>query len=214
MLNKNKIMAIAFYCLFVVDILLSFQVAIPVQDFCSGNSLVLISRDGNGIEQVAGCVSFDEGKTEFSQDEISVDNPNLSSINEQKTSIVTDVDHNKVEQGSEGLIYLYFEVDPAVNIIRVLVMKNNFLADNPFDVVEFSSASLLDEDDEDDFFCDDEDDELSHFDLTDIKGTEAVELSNYDKVLLGVYALWEIQSSKAKQTYRNVTSWFASQDEE
>lgn len=213
MLKKIKIMVITFYCLSVVDVLPSFQVAIPAQDFCTGNSLVLISRDGNGLEQVAGCVSFDEGKTEFSQDEISVYNPNLSSIAQQKTSIVADVERDKVEQDNEGLIYLYFEVDPAINIIRVLVIKNNFLAENPFDVVEFSTSSILDEDDDDDFFCDDGD-ELSHLNLTDIKGTQAVELSNYDKALLGAYALWEIQSSKAKQTYRNIASWFASQDEE
>ncbi len=219
MFKKFKIMMIVLTCLSqVYDLQASLQVAIAARDFCVGNSLVLIARDGNGCEKVAGYVSFDDGKTEFSQAEISAHHPTMLSITQQtialqKSMIVADVKQDQIEQNDEGLIYLYFHVDPTIKIVRVLVIKNNLLADNPFDVLEFSTTSMLDdEDDEDDDFCfDEQNDELSRFNLTDLQDVEAVQLSNYDKMILGFYALWAVQSAQVKQTYKNFTAWFASE---
>lgn len=186
----------------------SLQIAIPAGDFCAGNSLVLIARDGNGFEQVAGCVSFADGKTQFSYDEISRHNQTISSIAEQKAAIIADFYENQAKLEDASIVYLYFEVDPN-SIVRVLMIKNNFLADNPYDVVEFSTASCL-LDDEDDFFGNQGDDELSSFNLEDLKGTESVELSHYDTIVLGTYALWAVQSAAAQKSYKNFTTWIAS----
>jgi hypothetical protein len=211
MLKKTTLMMIT--GLFLVDTQLhAFQVAIPVQDFCAGNSLVLIARDGNGDESVAGCVAFGEGKTEFSQDEISADNPILLSLAQQGSAIIRAVQHDAIDQNDEGIIYLYFDVDPSMDIVRVLVIKNNFLADKPFDVLEFSTTAGLDvdEDDEEDFFAmSAQDDELSHFNLEDIQ-SDRVELSYYDKAVLTVCALWAVQSTHARQAYKNMVKWFSS----
>ncbi len=209
MFKKFKIMMVL-YCLTTANVQASLQIAIPARDFCAGNSLVLIARDGNGLEQVAGCVSFVEGKTQFSYDEISCHNETISSIAQQESAIVADLKQDLAKLEDESIIYLYFEVDPS-SIVRVLMIKNNFLADNPFDVVEFSAASYLDEtDDEDDCFDDLSNDELSNFNLTDLEGMQAVELSNYDKMVLGFYALWAVQTTQVKQTYKNITTWIAS----
>jgi hypothetical protein len=208
---KNFKMMIVLTSLLTIDVQASLQVAIAARDFCAGNSLVLIARDGNGCENVAGYVSLDNEKTEFSQEEISVHNPTLLSVSQQKSIVVSDVNQDEVKQNDEALIYLYFAVDPKVNIVRVLMIKNNFLADNPFDVVEFSATSILDVDEEDDDFNFDmqDNDELSHLNLTDIQGVEPVHLSNYNKMVLGLYALWAVQSSQVKQTYKNISSWFS-----
>lgn len=208
---KNFKIMMVLYCLSTADVQASLQIAIPARDFCAGNSLVLIARDGNGLEKVAGCVSFVEGKTQFSRDEISRHNETISSIAQQESAIVADLKHDLAKLEDESIIYLYFEVDP-MSIVRVLVIKNNFLADNPFDVVEFSAVSYLTEDeDEDDCFDVLGDDELSNFNLTDLEGLQAAELSNYDKMLLAFYAAWAVQTTAVKQTYKNVATWIASQ---
>jgi hypothetical protein len=210
MFKKFKIMMVL-YCLATADVQASLQRAIPARDFCAGNSLVLIARDGNGLEQVAGCVSFNDGKTQFSHDEISADNPTLLSITQQESAIISVLKQDQAKLDDDSIIYLYFEVDPS-SIVRVLMIKNNFLADNPFDVVEFSATSYLsedDEDDEDDCF-DFSNDDLSHLNLTDLEGLQAAELSNYDKMVLGFYALWAVQTTQVKQTYKNITTWIAS----
>lgn len=208
---KNFKIMMVLYCLSTADVQASLQIAIPARDFCAGNSLVLIARDGNGLEKVAGCVSFVEGKTQFSHDEISCHNETISSIAQQESAIVADLKHDLAKLEDESIIYLYFEVDP-MSIVRVLMIKNNFLADNPFDVVEFSAASYLTEDDEDEDDCFDllGDDELSNFNLTDLEGLQAVELSGYDKMLLAFYAIWAVQTTTVKQTYKNFTTWISS----
>lgn len=209
---KNFKIVMAFSCFMVIDVQASLQVAIAARDFCAGNSLVLIARDGNGLEKVAGCVSLEHGKTEFSHAEISAHNPTLLSVSQQKSFVVADVNQNQFQQNDEALIYLYFEVDPKINIIRVLMIKNNFLADNPFDVVEFSATSIVgEEDDEDDFFDVQDNDELSSFNLKDIQGTQATHVSGYNKMVVGFYALWSMQTTQVKQTYKNITAWFNSQ---
>lgn len=204
---KNFKIMMVLYCLSTFHMHASLQIAIPARDFCAGNSLVLIARDGNGLEQVAGCVSLADGKTQFTHDEISHHNQTISTIAQQESAIIAQ-DLAKLDDDS--IIYLYFEVDPS-SIVRVLMIKNNFLADNPFDVIEFSAASYLDEDDsDDDFFCDQSHDELSHLNLKDLEGMSVVELSNYDKAVLAFYALWAVQTTKIKQTYKNFTTWLAS----
>ena len=213
MFKKFKIMMVAFYCFSTITLQASFQVAIAARDFCAGNSLVLIARDGNGIEQVAGYVSLANGKTQFSHDEISCHNQTISSITNQKSAIIADVKQDHIDQNDEGLIYLYFEVDPKVNIVRVLVIKNSFLADNPFDIIEFSTTSISnDEDDEDDFFGEQSHDELSNLKLTDLEGTQDVKLSNYDYLVLMAYSLWEEHGAPIKQVYKNFTEWMSSRN--
>ncbi len=207
---KTFKMVIVLYCFAITQLCASLQIAIPARDFCAGNSLVLIARDGNGLEQVAGCVSLNDGKTQFTHDEISAHHPTLSSISQQDSAVLSVVKQDQAKLDDDSIIYLYFEVDPSC-IVRVLMIKNNFLADNPFDVVEFSAASYLDtDDDEDDCFDDMSNDDLSHFDLTNIEVVQPLSLSNYDKMVLAFYAVWSVQSSKVKQSYKHVTEWFAS----
>ncbi|MGZ6250868.1 MAG: hypothetical protein ACXWL2_02465 [Candidatus Chromulinivorax sp.] len=214
MFNNMKCMMIA--GLFLVNIsTYALQIVIPVQDFRAGNSLVLIARDMNGDETVAGCVEFAEGKTEFSQDEITADYPLLLSLSEQDSSVIT-VQQDRFEDRDGEFIYLYFDVDASMDIVRVLVVKNNFFADTPFDVLEFSTSNnlLADEDDEDDFFSiDTHTDELSQFNLEDIHA-ERVELSLYDKTALALCAFWAIHSVHAKKIYKNITKWFSSESHE
>jgi hypothetical protein len=212
MFKTFKIMMVL-YCLTIVDVQASLQIAIPARDFCAGNSLILIARDGNGREQVAGCVALNDGKTQFSHDEISAHHPTLLSIAQQESANVFVMNQNQAKLEDDSIIYLYFEVDPTC-IVRVLMIKNNFLADNPFDVVEFSAASYLDTDDdedEDDCFDMMSDDELSHFNLTDLEPVQPIVLSNYDKMTLAFYAVWAVQSEKIKQTYKNLSSWIYSE---
>ena len=202
------------YCFFMINLQASLQVSIPVRDFCAGNSLVLIAHDGKGGEQLVGSVLLSDGKTKFSYDEISCNSGMFSSISGQESQLVSDLSQNCADQQDDSLIYLYFEVDPN-SIVRVIVIKNNFLADNPYNVLEFSAIISHDEDewaDDDDFFADQSFDELSNFNLTDIQGTQPVELSKYDSILLTFYALWAIQSEHAKQLYKKFMTWVSLHD--
>lgn len=217
MFKKLKV-TVAIYCLFINNVQASLQVAIPIQDFCPGNSLVFITRDSNGFEQVAGCVSLTGNKTKFSHDEISFHHQTLSLISDVETqsAIITDVQQGSMEQ--DALIYLYFDVDRD-SIVRVLVIKNSLLADNPYNVLEFSTVAIAqqyDDEEDDDFFGADamSCDELSHLNLHDIQGTEHVELSTYDTIVLSMYALWAVQSAQAKQTYKNFKQWLQSESYE
>jgi hypothetical protein len=216
MLKKFK-MTVAFYFLFTIDTQASLQVAIPVQDFCPGNSLVFISRDRNGFEQVAGTVSLVDGKTIFSHDEISHNNQILPLISDAKSdlAIITDAQQDVIVQQTEEFIYLYFDVDRD-SIVRVLVIKNSLLADNPYNVLEFSAVAVGSYDDlddeEEDFFGSDAFgcDELSQLNLHDIQNTQSVELSTYDTIVLSMYALWAVQSAQAKHMYKKFSQWMQS----
>lgn len=187
----------------------NFKIAISAKDFHDGNSLVLIARDIDGSEQVAGYVPLHEGKTEFSLDEISYHDQTLLSVSEQKAIVITDSKADSFKK-DDDLIYLYFEVDAAVNIVRAIVITNNLLADKPFDVIEISTSSMLEQDDEDDFFADVCDDGLSNLNLTDIQTHAPTELSFYNKTMLAVYALWAIKSAQVKQAYKNFMEWCTS----
>ncbi len=80
------------------------------------------------------------------------------------------------------------------------------------DAIGEDEGDFEDEDDEDDFFSESSmlSDELSHFNLDDIQRSPSVELSTYETFILSMYALWTIQSSQAKQTYKNFTNWLSS----
>ncbi|MBP6870112.1 hypothetical protein KBC04_04470 [Candidatus Babeliales bacterium] len=205
---KKFTMMMTLYCCSATMLESNLKIAIAAKDFHGGNSLVLIARDVNGLEQVAGYVSLQAGKTEFSLDEISCHDQTLSSIADEKTTVIADVKDDFSKKGDD-VIYLYFEIDATINIVRALVITNNLFSDTPFNVIEFSTGSMSNDDE--DFFgdCSFGDDELSQLNLTDIQ-TSSAELSYYDKMMLAAYAVWAIQSAQAKQTYKKFTQWLAS----
>lgn len=194
-------------CCFTTAMLESnLKIAIAAKDFHVGNSLVLIACDTDGFEQVAGYVPLQAGKTEFSFDDISCHNQILPSITDQKSLAVTDLQEDISTKG-EDFIYLYFEIDATVNIVRAIVITNNLLADNPYNVIEFSTGVM---DDEDDVFGDSfATDEFSNLNLDDIKTIAPAPLSYYDKTMLAMYAVWAVKSAQAKQVYKNFLHWFA-----
>ena len=185
-------------------------IAIPAKDFCAGNSLLIITRDLDGLEEVSGYISFDEGKTEYSQDEIFQHHIPLVSIKEQPQAIISEVQQDNNTINDDVVIYLYLQIDSDLNIVRVLVIKNNLLADNPFDIIEYSTSQLF-ADDEDDFFgAFDDDNDLINFDLTDVKVSKPVDLSYYDAAFLSAYVAWIMLEAQAKQSYNEISDWFKS----
>src|SRR5690349_7116915 len=137
MLKKIEIMS-ALCLILSTNVMADMQtVAIPALNYQQGTSLFLIVRDRDGSEHIAGCVSCKEGKTQFLHDEFTEYDTNLKSIDEYSSAIIADVAQGQsVDNDDNALIYLYFEIDQGVDIIRVIVIKNNLLADNPFDIVE------------------------------------------------------------------------------
>lgn len=209
---KNFMMTIGFCFFLSASLKSNFKIAISAEDYHAGNSILFVIQDLNGLQTVAGPVPLSVGKTEFSFDEIAYDCQMLSLVSNQKTVDFVDekLDFTKKD---EELIYLYFEVDSAVNIIRAIVIANNLLADKPFDIVQFTTAL----DSEDNFsgenFFENFDDELSDLNLVDIQTNAPVQLSFYNKALLALYALWAVQSAQIKQAYKNITHWIMSRYE-
>jgi len=184
-------------------------ITIPAKDFCVGNSLIIITYDQNGCEQVSGYISVDEGKTQYFQEEIFQYDIAMGSLKEQSQAIISDVQQNKNNSNTDDvLIYLHFEID--AYIVRVLVIKNNLLADNPFDIIEYSTSALFIDDDDDDLFGNFDDNDLTCLDLTDIKFSKPIDLSYYDSILLGSYVAWAMLDAKAQQSYRDILDWFKS----
>lgn len=183
-------------------------IAIPAKDFCAGNSLVIITRDSNGREQVSGCVTFDENKTQYSQEEISQYSIALGSIKEQPSAILSDVQPDILAPDNQAVIYLYFQVDSHLDIIRVLIIKNNLLVDNPFDVINYTPAQL---------FEDDEDDDWGHIHDSDLptidpnkKIAEPTPLSYYDTAMIVSYIAWVYCHGQITQSYNVAHEWFKS----
>jgi len=210
----RKIGIISTLCFFgTVNLLATLQtIVVPACNFYQGTSLVLIACDLDGVEKVAGCISFQEGKTQFSQQELITDSQTLGSIQKNSATIIADVHQGKhVENADDALIYLYFEIDDSVTIIRAIVIKNNFLVDNPFDIVEIPVKSLgfSFDIDNDDFFDDCQDN--SGLPIVDpakfIQPMPMPELTWQDKVLLTTYILWEYQAQYTKQIYIAMLAW-------
>jgi len=212
MFKQMRIITMLFF-LWLTNLDATFQVAIPARDFCQDNALILIARDLNGFEQVAGSVFFQDGKTEFSSDEISHKNPTLSSITKQKGGIVADLHQNQAEETGEKLIYLYFEVD--ADIVRVLVIKNCLLYEDPFEIHEYAVSPIFgyDEDDSDDFGFDDEDDSFFELDFSPVDEPEITPLTLQDKfnqMIACAYIAWVLKSAEAEQYYNSAISWIKS----
>lgn len=205
---KNFMMTIGFCFFLTVSLESNFKIAISAEDYHAGNSILFIIQDLNGFQTVAGPVPLSAGKTEFSFNEIAYDCKMLSLVSNQKTVDFVD-EQLDFARKDEKLIYLYFEVDSAVNIIRAIVIANNLLADKPFDIVQFTSDVESEEFSEENFF-ENFDDELSHLNLVDIQTRASVELSLYNKTVLALYALWAVQSAQIKQAYKNITHWIMS----
>ena len=192
---------IPLFCLWSINAFASMHtIAISERDFCKGNSLLIVTRSESGQEQVTGYVPFQQGKTQFSQDEIGNHSVELTSITNQKEAIIAEVEQGKDGQGEESLVHLYIELDSTVNLIRVLVVNDTLLADNPFTVLEFSTISYLDE--EDDFF-ESGDDEFSSINLTDIKPAEKVKISLYESVV----SLLTYQKMATKRKVSSAMTW-------
>ncbi len=205
---KNLKIAITVCCLFISGLQASLQVAILAQDFCPSNSLLLIAKDFEGKEKIAARIALSEGKTQYKHDEIAYEGQILLPLTQTTLTIIaqTEQDHLHLAD-DDSLIYLYFDVDPT-DIVRVLVIKNNLLAENPYDVLKIQPALFLQEDDEDDIFGDDfGTDDLAQLRLTNIQVEQPAPLSNYDTIVLSMYVLWTMQSVYAKQAYKNLTSW-------
>lgn len=207
MFKKLRIISV-FIVIWSADVQACLQtIAIPAKNFRAGNSLIIITRDHDGIEQVSGCVSFDETKTQYSQEEISQYHIALGSIKEQPEAILSDVQPDQNASDSEAIVYLYFEVDTHLDIIRVLIIKNSLLADNPFDVMRFTTSQLFGDDDDD--WNDFADSDLPVIDPNK-KIAEPAQLSYCDAVILASYLAWAYGQAQAQQIYSSTLEWFKS----
>lgn len=222
----KKILCISAFSCFSFNVTISsLQVAIPTQDFCAGNWLVLITKDTNGLEQMSYSVALESGKTEFSYEELKKIDTIQSVPDLVESCSIQNSEENQQLCDLDTIIYLYFDINPS-NIVRAIVIKNNLLEDNPYHIINFNNQFYQnnsqikfsnDDDDNDDNFFNLNNmagDDLSHFNLSDIQGLEPVQLSLYDTLILSFYAVWAVQSSKLKQAYKQYQSWIFNHNEQ
>lgn len=195
-----------FLSFYTLDIIASLKtIAIPVEKFCEGHSLVLVTRDDRGQEQTA-LVDLNQSKTTFSQDEIDVYNVASLSISDEKDAFVADIEQAENRQDNDTLVYLYFEVDPSVAIIRALVIKKTLLAENPFDVVEIPTGRIFEQED-DDPFADGDVNEFANINFENVKAAEPVNVIWYKALALQLRILWTMQSKVAKRKFEKIATW-------
>jgi hypothetical protein len=128
-------------------------------------------------------------------------------------SMVVDLT-NSQELLPEDVVILHFELDNSVRVFRILVVKNSFLEDNPFDVLTLSVAQNNEFERNHHSFTEFENDFDPLSDLVDnvdacamnaVQHNSATFLDQY-KLYAQIYML--MQYGRMKRVVRNMTSWF------
>lgn len=129
-------------------------VGVPTKFFAEQSSLMIYMIDHQGNESVgtcnldSKCLSKDKEKFLVSQNEL-----NIKTVQDSaEFNVLADL--MNIQGIEKDLVMLHFEFDHAVRILKILVVKNSFLDDNPFDVlkVPFDEVSVSEFGGEDDFF--------------------------------------------------------------
>lgn len=176
------------------------SIVVPKQCLVEKASLVLYLLDGLGKQSVGTC-RLDEA---FATRNIVPQDLQIQAqetIDQMTNSI--DVTHNSQPCDHEIVLHIEFNAD--VRVVRVLVVKDNLLADDPFDVVSISVTNL-------------QDSELDEFDDLDalVSDIDPVKVKNNstdsENSLLTQYALYAkiymmMQYKYAQRKFKDFTKW-------
>lgn len=175
------------------------MIAVPKKCLIEKASLVFVMLDQSGKECVGTCQLSEqfEGR-KILQDDLSI----KSEIAFDNLQDSVDVTCSSKQCDSEVLLHLEF--DRELRVVKVLLVKDNLLADNPFDVLSINVAT-----------CDNEFDDLSAL-LASVDVEEVAasitepELSRLETCKLYLQVALAVQYSYARRKLSNAFSWLTS----
>ncbi len=173
-------------------------IGVPTKFFSEQSSLMIYMVDHLGNQSIGTC-SLDNKC--FSENEVLVSQNDLkiATIQESDESCVL-ADLLKVQSAEQDLVMVHFEFDHAVRILKMLVVKNSFLEENPFDVWQVPVPL----NDADDFLASLVDDvDTERFDAA-IEKQEQVSWVKKYRAYLEIYMMMQYHRVK-----RTVGSWLA-----
>lgn len=201
---KVKNLMILFLAIYSVGLIGNFRtIAIPASQFCKGNSLVIFTRDEAGKEETAR-IDLEQQQVQFSHQEVDVVDANAVSFDEEE-AVVAHIDVQTTTLDGQEIVYLYFDIDPHVDVVRALIVKNSLLAETPFDVVELATDSIFEDDDP--FGGDDE---FASMNFDNVEDAKPVDLGWYDSVAIYTRLLWAVQSKAMHRRFDNAKRWISS----
>ncbi len=170
--------------------------AVPKQCLIEKASLVLLMLDGLGNECVGMC-QLDE---EFESRKIVQQDLHMamdSTFDHYSESI--DVTHALQPRDNEVLLHVEFEKN--LQILRILLIKDSLLSDDPFNILSISVNNPVEEFDE-------FDDLLDGVDIELVETAPAKKLSKLQKYKLYLELYLAIQYSSAKRKINSLVSWW------
>jgi hypothetical protein len=191
-----------------------FTIEVPQAFLGQDSSLMIYMVDDLGHQHVGKCHIDSHAKYR----KILQNDLELTTVQEAE-SFATVVDVTNVSEVlQQDVVILHFELDSSMRILRILIVKNSFLEDNPFDVLTLSVAQQKDFEENHHNFneFDEELDSLSA--LVDNIDTQAIEASMSEqnhaislldqcKLYAEIYML--MQYGRVKRAVHKMSSWFS-----
>lgn len=201
---KNKLMV--FISAFLISNLQVVQaeavsVVIPKQYLIEQASLVLYMLDELGNQCIGTCQLHEAfERRNILQEELRIQQPDILSELSNSIEIVNSL-HPR-----DNDVVLHIEFDNDVRVVRILIVKDNLLADNPFDVL---SISIGDENSIDDF--DALSDMIDGIDCSTMRSVSSAEQEHS----LGQYILYAkiycmMQYKHVKHKVKDFSTWLRS----
>lgn len=203
---KNKFISLCMVLLLSQTYLESslFHIAVPEQLVEQQATLLLYMLDADGNQSIGKCQLNSSCRSRsILQQELEI----TSCADADLMSIGIDLLHNQIED--QQAVVVCFELDDIVQVVRILVIKDCFFDNDPFDIVSVSLNAL----DLDSQCCEMADDELSSL-ATSIAQHSADELayrsrsrvSFIEQYLLYAKIFMLMQYGKAQRAVRGVSS--------
>lgn len=188
----------------------SVSFAVPKQSLTNKSSLVLLMLDGLGNQCVGTC-QLDEALAFKTICEKDLCIKSEESFQDFPTSIAQSEDITYATKSCDNEVVLYFELEPEVQVLRVLVVKGNFFEEEPFNIysipLERQTVKEVTQEDED---------ELSML-LDAIDIDEAEVAAHPENSLLQQYSLYAqiffmMQYEHTKRKVNELVSWWYDKD--
>lgn len=178
---------------------------VPKQSLTNKSSLVLLMLDGLGNQCVGTC-QLDEALAYKTIRENDLCIKSDDSFQELSTSIAQSQDVTYTPKSCEHEVVLYFELEPELQVLRVLVVKGNFFEEDPFNIyaIPLEKQGMANNQQE-------EVDELSML-LDTINVDEAEPVTQQENSLLRQYSLYAqiffmMQYEHTKRKVNELMSW-------
>ncbi|OGB86331.1 hypothetical protein A3J41_03130 [candidate division TM6 bacterium RIFCSPHIGHO2_12_FULL_38_8] len=203
-------------CAIAVPQALTFTIAVPQEFLGQDSSLMVYMIDQAGCQHVGKCQvdSCSAKDIQILQNQLEITTLQEAEHFDTVVDLMT-----RQETLGQDVVMLHFEFDHEIQVLRVLVVKNSFLEDNPFDVLTLSLKEAKEFDQNHHTFKEFEDDMDALTKLVDNVDCavmeQAIQQQDQQASRLKQYMLYAeiymlMQYGRMKRAMHGVTSWLCS----